>query len=117
MVDGAFDKLLSYDITRKVFMARGEEFKEPVPESVDDVTPKSPQIMYRKQSLEQYLLRIASGDFGDSSFVNYLQRMGRNHTDHAEKKSGIHEEYVHISALFGWMHAFLVGNSHLLSGD
>ena len=34
--------------------------------------------------------------------------MGRIHTDTPGKKSRINVEYIHINALFAWLHGFLV---------
>ncbi|TFK62893.1 hypothetical protein BDN72DRAFT_902847 [Pluteus cervinus] len=108
IVDAVYEKLFSFDITKQVFMPRNDGFKGNTATSFEDLTLTHDQIKFRKDFLSRYLLKLVSADYTNTSFISYLDWVGRIHTDSPKKKSRINVEYIHINALFGWLNGFLI---------
>ncbi|KAJ3239029.1 hypothetical protein HDU78_003067 [Chytriomyces hyalinus] len=107
IADAVYEKLFSYDITKKVFLERGSGFHGHLAQNLDQMSTEDEQIKHRKDFLSKYLVKLVTAEY-DAKFVAYLDRVGKMHTTTADKKSTINVEYVHVNALFGWLHAFLV---------
>ncbi|KAJ3068223.1 hypothetical protein HDU98_008620 [Podochytrium sp. JEL0797] len=106
IVDAVYDRLFSFDITKNVFMERGDGFHGRTAATATALTVNDEQIKFRKDFLAKYLVKLVSAEY-DAKFVAYLDRVGRIHTDTPDKKSKINVEYIHCNALFGWLHGFL----------
>lgn len=111
IVDAVYDHLFSFDITKEVFMQRGQGFHGMLPVDLNDLTLDHPQVKFRKDFLGKYLVKLVTAEY-DAKFVQYLDYVGRIHTSHqpGEKTSWVSKvnvEYIHCNALFGWLHGFL----------
>ncbi|KAJ3330002.1 hypothetical protein HDU76_006692 [Blyttiomyces sp. JEL0837] len=106
IVDAVYQRLFSFDITKETFLARGENFHGHVASNLDELTTENEQIKFRKNFLGKYLVKLVTAEY-DEKFIKYLEWVGRIHTDTPEKKSKINVEYIHVNALFGWLHGFL----------
>ncbi|KAI9353862.1 Protoglobin-domain-containing protein [Obelidium mucronatum] len=106
IVDAVYDHLFSFDLTKEIFLQRGDGFHGHMPSNLNDLTLESEQIKFRKDFLGKYLVKLVTAEY-DAKFVAYLDRVGKIHTTTPDKKSKINVEYIHCNALFGWLHGFL----------
>ena len=106
IVDAVYTKLFSFDITRNIFLKPGEGFHGKVASTAKELSLDDPQIKFRKDFLAKYLVKLVTAEY-DAKFVAYLDRVGRIHSATPGKESRINVEYIHINALFGWLHGFL----------
>ncbi|KAJ3036600.1 hypothetical protein HK097_003787 [Rhizophlyctis rosea] len=106
IVDAVYVKLFGFDITKATFLNRNEGFKGAMETSIEDLNVNSDVIKFRKDFLSKYLVKLVTAEY-DANFVKYLDWVGRIHTDTPGKKSRINVEYIHINALFAWLHGFL----------
>jgi hypothetical protein len=107
LVDAVYEKLFSYDATRKPFLPRQAGYEGPVPESVEALTPDHEMVQFRKQHLARYLERLVTKPY-DASMVKYLDMVGRIHTSHAGNPE-IHVGLVHMNALLGFVADAITG--------
>lgn len=103
IVDTVYEKLFSFDITRNVFTGDMDHFSG---KTEKNVQLTSEQIKFRKDHLSKYLVKLVTAEY-DAKFVDYLDWVGRIHVQNPLKKSKINVEYVHINALFAFLHGFL----------
>ncbi|KAI8143637.1 Protoglobin-domain-containing protein [Fennellomyces sp. T-0311] len=108
VVDAVYQKLFTFDITKKHFVPKNEGFQGDAPTSLEDLTLDHPQIKFRKDFLSKYLNKLLSGPY-DKRLVRYLDWVAKIHTDTPEKKSKINVDYIHINALLGYVETVLVG--------
>ncbi|KAJ3027998.1 UNVERIFIED_CONTAM: hypothetical protein HDU68_002680 [Siphonaria sp. JEL0065] len=106
IVDAVYDHLFSFNLTKEIFLQRGDGFHGHMPSNLNDLTLESEQIKFRKDFLGKYLVKLVTAEY-DAKFVAYLDRVGKIHTTTPDKKSKINVEYIHCNALFGWLHGFL----------
>ncbi|KAJ3068059.1 hypothetical protein HDU98_008783 [Podochytrium sp. JEL0797] len=108
IVDAVYDHLFQFDLTKEIFLQKGDGFNPHVhmPSNLNELTVESEQIKFRKDFLGKYLVKLVTAEY-DAKFVQYLDRVGRIHTNTPGKKSRINVEYIHCNALFGWLHGFL----------
>ncbi|KAJ3244487.1 hypothetical protein HDU77_009897 [Chytriomyces hyalinus] len=106
IADAVYDRLFSFDITKKVFLERGAGFHGHIAKNLAEMTTEDEQIKHRKNFLSKYLVKLVTAEY-DAKFVKYLDYVGKIHTNTPDKKSTINVEYVHVNALFGWLHGFL----------
>ncbi|KAJ3070984.1 hypothetical protein HDU99_002534 [Rhizoclosmatium hyalinum] len=106
IVDAVYDHLFSFDLTKQIFLQKGEGFHGHTAASLDTLTTEDEQIKFRKDFLGKYLVKLVTAEY-DAKFVQYLDRVGKIHTTTPDKKSKINVEYIHCNALFGWLHGFL----------
>ncbi|KAJ3205317.1 hypothetical protein HDU67_008922 [Dinochytrium kinnereticum] len=114
IVDAVYSKLFEFDVTRTFFTHRNEGFHGRVAGSETDITVVDEQIKFRKNMLSRYLVKLVTAEY-DEKFVDYVDWVGRIHTTvqledkkAMRKKSGIHVDYVHVNALFGFVSSFVV---------
>ncbi|ORY30674.1 hypothetical protein BCR33DRAFT_724218 [Rhizoclosmatium globosum] len=107
IVDAVYDQLFSFNLTKEVFLQRGHGFQGQTAANAAELTTNDEQIKYRKDFLAKYLVKLVTAEY-DAKFVAYLDRVGRMHTNTPGKASKINVEYIHVNALFGWLHGFLV---------
>ncbi|KAI8141715.1 Protoglobin-domain-containing protein [Fennellomyces sp. T-0311] len=108
IVDAVYQKLFSYDITKKHFLPKNEGFEGKVATTLEELTLDHPQIKFRKDFLTKYLNKLLSGPY-DERMVRYLDWVAKIHTDTPQKKSKINVDYIHINALMGYVETLLVG--------
>lgn len=106
LVDAVYDKLFSYDATKRHFIPRQHGYEGPIPESLDDVTHDHPLIAFRKSHLAKYLTRLVTQPY-DGKMVNYLDNVGKIHTPKAGS-ADLDVPLVQMNALMGFVSDALV---------
>ena len=101
LVDAVYDKLFSYDATKRHFVPRQSGYDGPIPEGLDALTLDHPMIAFRKQHLGRYLTRLVTGEY-DSAMVNYLDMVGKIHTPEAGSAE-LDVPLVQMNALLGFV--------------
>jgi hypothetical protein len=101
LVDAVYDKLFSYDATKRHFVPRQSGYDGPVPEGIDALTPDHPMIAFRKQHLGRYLTRLVTGSY-DAGMVQYLDMVGKIHTPEAGS-ADLDVPLVQMNALLGFV--------------
>jgi hypothetical protein len=106
LVDAVYDKLFSYDSTKRHFVPRQFGYEGPAPTDIDSLTQDHEQIRFRKSHLARYLERLVTADY-DSKMVNYLDFVGKIHTVKAGNKD-LDVPLVQMNALMGFVSDALV---------
>jgi hypothetical protein len=101
LVDAVYDKLFSYDATKRHFVPRQSGYDGPVPAGLDALSQDHPMIAFRKQHLGRYLARLVTGAY-DASMVNYLDMVGKIHTP-AAGSPALDVPLVQMNALLGFV--------------
>jgi hypothetical protein len=101
LVDAVYDKLFSYDSTKRHFVPRQSGYDGPVPESIDSLSVDHPMIAFRKQHLGRYLTRLVTGQY-DGQMVQYLDMVGKIHTPEAGS-ADLDVPLVQMNALLGFV--------------
>jgi len=116
VLDAVYTKLLSFDITAQTFVPRNTGYEGEVVKNVQELTLEHPQIAIRKDFLKTYIVKLVSShDLTPTSpFWKYLDNVGIMHTGlpgfkHREHKPELRVEYIHMSALLGYVVDILVG--------
>lgn len=101
LVDAVYEKLFSFDATKRHFLPRQSGYHGPVPESLASLTVDHPMIAFRKQHLAAYLSRLVTGRY-DSTMVSYLDMVGKIHTPAAGSPE-LDVPLVQMNALLGFV--------------
>lgn len=101
LVDAVYDKLFSYDATKRHFVPRQSGYKGDVPESVEALQMDHEMIEFRKQHLGRYLERLVTKPY-DGDLLNYLDLVGKIHTPKAGSKE-LDVPLVQMNALMGFV--------------
>jgi len=101
LVDAVYDKLFSYDATKRHFVPRQSGFEGEVPESLDALQMDHEMIEFRKQHLGRYLERLVTKPY-DGNMLNYLDLVGKMHTPKAGSKD-LNVPLVQMNALMGFV--------------
>lgn len=101
LVDAVYEKLFSYDATKRHFVPRQSGYDGPVPEGIDALTLGHPMIAFRKQHLGRYLTRLVTAKY-DPKMVEYLDMVGRIHTPEAGSPE-LDVPLVQMNALLGFV--------------
>lgn len=101
LVDAVYAKLFSYSSTWRHFVPRQHGFDGEVPTDLAHLTPDHPQIAFRKQHLSRYLVALVTKPY-DGKMVEYLDMVGKIHTDKAGSKQ-INVPLVQMNALMGFV--------------
>lgn len=101
LVDAVYDKLFTYDATKRHFVPRQSGYDGPVPEGIDGLSLDHPMIAFRKQHLGRYLGRLVTDPY-DGTLVNYLDMVGKIHTP-AAGSSSLDVPLVQMNALLGFV--------------
>ena len=99
MVDKTYEKLLSYDATAIHFLAKNQGLDDELPTDLASLTVDHPQIKFRKDHLNRYLVSLFTRSF-DKKMVQYLDMVGKIHTPAAGNKT-IHIPLYQMNALMG----------------
>ncbi|KAG2386382.1 hypothetical protein C9374_002828 [Naegleria lovaniensis] len=109
VVDLVYVKLFSFDVTKKVFLVRNDQFTGEMEKNLDELSDtKSEQIKFRKDMLSKYLVKLVTADYSSKGFINYLDWVGKIHTAKAGNKD-IVVDYIHCNALFGYVSDVILG--------
>jgi hypothetical protein len=106
LVDAVYDKLFSYDATKRHFVPKQSGYSGPVPESIDSLTLDHEMIQFRKQHLGRYLAALVTKPY-DNSMLCYLDMVGKIHTPKAGSKD-LNVPLVQMNALMGFVSDALV---------
>ncbi|MGZ0166624.1 MAG: protoglobin family protein [Planctomycetales bacterium] len=101
LVDAVYDKLFSYDATKRHFVPRQSGYEGDVPESVDALQMDHEMIEFRKQHLGRYLERLVTKPY-DGDMLKYLDLVGKMHTPKAGSKD-LNVPLVQMNALMGFV--------------
>ena len=101
LVDAVYDKLFSYDATKRHFVPRQSGYEGPVPQSIDALTQDHEMIQFRKQHLGRYLVALVTRDY-DAKMLNYLDMVGKMHTPKAGSPD-LNVPLVQMNALLGFV--------------
>lgn len=99
LVETTYVKLLSYDATARHFVPRQHGYEDDVPVTLADLDPEHPQIKFRKDHLNRYLMALIGRSY-DAKMVQYLDMVGKMHTPAAGSKE-IDVPLVQMNALIG----------------
>src|SRR4051794_36913622 len=115
LVDAVYDKLFSYDATKRHFVPRQHGYEGPLPQSTEALTQEHQLIQFRKQHLTRYLVNLVSKAY-DGKMVAYLDMVGKIHTPKAGNAQ-LDVPLVQMNALLGFVSDALVATILSLNLD
>lgn len=101
LVDAVYDKLFSYDATKRHFVPRQSGYEGPVPDSLEELSQEHEMIQFRKQHLGRYLVALVTRPY-DDKMINYLDLVGKIHTPKAGSAE-LDVPLVQMNALLGFV--------------
>ena len=101
LVDAVYDKLFTYDATKRHFVPRQHGYEGAVPEDLQSLSLDHEQIQFRKHHLGRYLTRLVTAAY-DASHVSYLDLVGKIHTPLAGSPR-LDVPLVQMNALMGFV--------------
>lgn len=101
LVDAVYDKLFSYDATKRHFVPRQSGYEGEVPESLEALEQSHAMIEFRKQHLGRYLVALVTRDY-DAKMIGYLDMVGKIHTPKAGS-ADLDVPLVQMNALMGFV--------------
>jgi hypothetical protein len=101
LVDAVYDKLFSYDATKRHFVPRQSGYEGEPPVDLKSLTLDHDQIKFRKSHLANYLKRLVTAAY-DGKMVGYLDFVGKIHTPKAGSQD-LHVPLVQMNALMGFV--------------
>jgi hypothetical protein len=107
LVDAVYDKLFSFDSTKRHFVPRQSGYDGPVPEDLQSLTQEHEMIQFRKGHLARYLTALVTRTY-DSKMVQYLDVVGKMHTPKAGSPE-LDVPLVQMNALMGFVSDALLG--------
>lgn len=107
LVDAVYDKLFTYDATKRHFMPRQSGYQGDLPDDLQDLTQDHEMIQFRKNHLARYLAALVTRDY-DSKLVGYLDMVGKIHTPKAGSAE-LDVPLVQMNALMGFVADALYG--------
>lgn len=106
LVDATYEKLLSFDATRRHFIPRQHGYDGPLPTNAESLDGDDEQIKFRKEHLRRYLTNILGNTY-DSRMTNYLDVVGKIHTPKAGNRE-INVPLVQMNAFMGLLSDILM---------
>src|SRR5260221_13587489 len=76
LVDAVYEKLFSYDATKRHFVPRQFGYDGPVPDSVESLEMDHEMIQFRKNHLARYLVTLVTKPY-DVKMIGYLDLFGK----------------------------------------
>ena len=101
LVDAVYEKLFSYDATKRHFVPRQSGYDGPVPESIDLLGQDHAMIQFRKQHFGRYLVALVTRQY-DAKMISYLDMVGKMHTPKAGSRE-LDVPLVQMNALLGFV--------------
>ena len=86
IVDATYEKMLQYDATARHFLPKQHGFEGDQAGSIAELDMNDPQIKFRKEHLQRYLMNIVGNAFNDK-FATYLNVVGKMHTPETGNKA------------------------------
>ncbi len=106
LVDAVYDKLFSYDATKRHFMIRQDGFSGALPSNLEALGHSDELIKFRKAHLAKYLEKLVSGPY-DGNMLNYLNLVGKIHTPKAGNPE-LNIPLVQMNVLMGFVSDALI---------
>ena len=106
LVDAVYDKLFTYDATKRHFISRQSGYMGELPTELESLTQDHEMIQFRKQHLGRYLAALVTRPY-DASMVTYLDMVGKIHTPKAGSVE-LDVPLVQMNALMGFVSDTLV---------
>jgi Protoglobin len=101
LVDAVYDKLFSYDATKRHFVPRQSGYDGPVPDDLASFGQDHEMIQFRKNHLTRYLVALVSKPY-DDNMTHYLDQVGKIHTPKAGSLE-LDVPLVQMNALMGFV--------------
>jgi hypothetical protein len=101
LVDAVYDKLFSFDATKRHFVPRQSGYEGDVPESLEALEQSHAMIEFRKQHLGRYLVALVTREY-DAKMIGYLDMVGKIHTPKAGSTE-LDVPLVQMNALLGFV--------------
>ena len=101
LVDAVYDKLFSYDATKRHFVPRQSGYEGAVPVDIDNLKQEHEMIQFRKQHLGRYLVALVTRSY-DDKMIGYLDMVGKMHTPQAGSAELV-VPLVQMNALMGFV--------------
>jgi hypothetical protein len=101
LVDAVYDKLFSYDCTKRHFVPRQSGYAGPVPKDMEGLSLDHEMIQFRKQHLGRYLTALVTRPY-DAKMLEYLNMVGKIHTPEAGAKE-LDVPLVQMNTLMGFV--------------
>ncbi len=99
IVEATYDKMLKYDATARHFVPRQHGYEGETPKSIADLDLDDPQIKFRKEHLQRYLMNLLGHAYNDK-IATYLNIVGKMHTPEAGSAE-LDVPLVQMNALMG----------------
>ncbi|UJR22158.1 hypothetical protein I4U23_025222 [Adineta vaga] len=108
IVEKIYEKLYSYDIIKKYFLLRNDNFESfSSSEEETNITVCSFQTDFRKDMLSMYLKKVFIQLEWNDVFLQYLSQIGEIHTE-SDHTISTNVDYVHVNMLFGYLEHLLI---------
>ncbi len=107
LVDAVYEKLFSYDCTKRHFVPRQAGYEGDLPANLEALSQDHEIVQFRKQHLGRYLESLVTKPY-DAKMVTYLDAVGRIHTLKAGSKE-LNIPLVQMNALMGFVSDALIG--------
>lgn len=101
LVDAVYDKLFSYDCTKRHFMLRQFGYEGSLPKSLEGLTQNHELIQFRKEHLAVYIKKLVTGPY-DEKMVKYLDFVGQIHTKEVGNPE-LNVPLIQMNALMGFV--------------
>jgi hypothetical protein len=115
LVDAVYEKLFSYDATKRHFVPRQSGYSGPIPDSVETLPMDHEMILFRKAHLARYLAALVTRPY-DDKMIGYLDMVGRMHTPNAGSPD-LDVPLVQMNALMGFVSDALIATIFSLGLD
>lgn len=115
LVDAVYDKLFSFDATKRHFVPRQSGYEGPVPESLESLNQDHEMIQFRKNHLARYVVTLVTKPY-DAKMINYLDMVGKIHTPQAGSPE-LDVPLVQMNALLGFVADALIAAIYSLELD
>lgn len=106
LVDAVYEKLFSYDCTKRHFLPRQSGYDGEIPADLDSLTVDHPMIAFRKSHLANYLKKLVTSPY-DAGMMQYLDNVGKMHTAKMGSKD-LDIPLVQMNVLMGFVSDALI---------
>ena len=101
LVDAVYEKLFTYDATKRHFVPRQSGYTGGTPASLEALEQDHEMIRFRKEHLGRYLVALVTRDY-DGKMISYLDMVGKMHTPKAGSTE-LDVPLVQMNALLGFV--------------
>ncbi len=101
LVDGVYQKLFSYDATKRHFLPRQAGYTGSLPDDLESLEQDHEMIQFRKKHLARYLEMLVTRPY-NARMVEYLDLVGKMHTPQAGSAE-LDVPLVQMNALMGFV--------------